>query len=62
MRRERLMSRAPRRRVGSFYVPGVEGGLDALGRCGMHYAEVGEYGFATLGCEEVRQRNTLSDH
>ena len=58
----RLMPRPPRRRAGVFYMWGVEGGAEALGRCGMHSGEAGEYGFATFGCELERRRKAPPDH
>jgi DNA-binding transcriptional ArsR family regulator len=58
----RLMPRAPRRRAGSFYMWGIEGGANALGKCGMHSDRAGEYGFATFGCEEERKRKAPPDH
>jgi DNA-binding transcriptional ArsR family regulator len=58
----RLMPRAPRRKSGSFYMWGIEGAANALGKCGMHSGRAGEYGFATFGCEEKRKRKAPPDH
>ncbi|MDM7275531.1 MAG: hypothetical protein P3X22_005360 [Thermoprotei archaeon] len=45
----KIMPRAPARKCGQYYMWGVEGGLESLGRYGMHYDELGEYGFASFG-------------
>lgn len=58
----KLMPRAPRRESGSFYMWGIEGAANALGKCGMHSGRAGEYGFATFGCEEERKRKAPPDH
>jgi hypothetical protein len=58
----RLMPKAPRRKAGSFYMWGIEGDANALGKCGMHCGRAGEYGFATFGCEEKRKRKAPPDH
>lgn len=40
---------------------GVEGGMEYLGRYGMHYGELSEYGFASFGGEKERRRTSPPD-
>jgi|YelNatPaOPRAMG01_1025707.scaffolds.fasta_scaffold03347_16 hypothetical protein len=58
----KIMPKAPRRKAGSFYMWGVENGMEALGRYGMHSGQLGEYGFATFGGEKDRRRTSPPDH
>lgn len=58
----KIMPKAPKRRAGSFYMWGVENGMDALGRYGMHSGQLGEYGFATFGGEKQKRRTSPPDH
>lgn len=48
----KIMPKAPERRAGRFYMWGVEDGMDALGRYGMHWGQLGKYEFATFGGEK----------
>jgi hypothetical protein len=58
----KIMPKAPKRKAGSFYMWGVENGMNALGRYGMHSGQLGEYGFATFGGEKERRRCSPPDH
>lgn len=58
----KIMPKAPMRKAGSFYMWGVEDGMDALGRYGMHSGQIGAYGFATFGGEKERRRTSPPDH
>lgn len=51
----KIVPKAPARKAGSFYMWGVEDGMDALGRYVMHSGLVADYGFATFG-REKRER------
>ncbi|MEM2739077.1 MAG: hypothetical protein QXK93_08855 [Candidatus Bathyarchaeia archaeon] len=58
----KIMPKAPKRKAGSFYMWGVEDGMETLGRYGMHSGELGGYGFATFGGERERRRTSPPDH
>ena len=58
----KLMPKAPERKTGSYYMWGVENGMDALGRYGMHSDQLNGYGFASFGGEEERKRVSPPDH
>ena len=57
-----LMPRAPKRKTGRYYLWGVEDGLEALGRYGMHSGSCKNYGYASFGGEKDRQRTSPPDH
>jgi hypothetical protein len=58
----RIMPAAPKKKTGRYYMWGVENGMEALGRYGMHNGKLKEYGFATFGGERERKRVSPPDH
>lgn len=58
----KIMPEAPRRKSGRFYMWGVENGMEALGRYGMHSNKLNGYGFASFGGEGKRKRVSPPDH
>jgi hypothetical protein len=58
----KIMPEAPKRKTGRYYMWGVENGMEALGRYGMHSDILDEYGFASFGGEKERRRASPPDH
>ncbi len=58
----KIMPEAPKRKTGRYYMWGVENGVEALGRYGMHSGKLNGYGFASFGGEKERRRTSPPDH